>query len=330
MRARYRGKKVYYFYDAGGVPRKEIALGSDYVLAVKKWAELDIKPIPENLVMLKDVTDRYLREVVPKKAARTQKDNAIEMKNLLAFFNDPPAALDQIRPLHVRQYLEHRKDAKVRATREKALLSHVFNMAREWGYTDMPNPCAGIKGVKSQRTVYIEEEIYRAVYEAANQPLRDAMDLAYLTGQRPADTLSMSETDIRDGALEVDQGKTGTKVRIEIVGELKTLLDNIAARKKLMPVRALALVINEKGRPFSYSAMDNRWEHARARAVKAYPKLKEAILQFQFRDLRAKAGTDKAASDGVHQAQRQLGHSSVTTTEIYVRNRRGEKVTPTR
>jgi hypothetical protein len=33
----------------------------------------------------------------------------------------------------------------------------------------------------------------------ANEPLRDAMDWAYLTGQRPADTLRMTAHDIIDG-----------------------------------------------------------------------------------------------------------------------------------
>jgi integrase len=53
--------------------------------------------------------------------------------------------------------------------------------------------------------------------------------------------------------------------------------------------------------------------------------------QFQFRDLRAKAGTDKADSAGdIRQAQQQLGHQSVTTTEIYVRKRRGALTSPTK
>ncbi len=56
-----------------------------------------------------------------------------------------------------------------------------------------------------------------------------------------------------------------------------------------------------------------------------------AKVDFQFRDLHAKAGTDKADSAGdIRQAQAQLGHKSVTTTEIYVRKRKGAKTTPTR
>ena len=52
---------------------------------------------------------------------------------------------------------------------------------------------------------------------------------------------------------------------------------------------------------------------------------------FQLRDLRAKAGTDKAESSGdIMQARDQLGHTTVTMTEHYVRNRKGKRVTPTR
>jgi hypothetical protein len=73
-----------------------------------------------------------MNEVVPTKAHATQKDNARELKNLLLFFNDPPAPLEAIEPVHVSQYLQHRgKTAPVRANREKALLSAIWNFARQ-------------------------------------------------------------------------------------------------------------------------------------------------------------------------------------------------------
>jgi integrase len=55
-----------------------------------------------------------------------------------------------------------------------------------------------------------------------------------------------------------------------------------------------------------------------------------AVKSFQFRDLRAKAGTDKADATDMREAQQQLGHRSVKTTEIYLRARAGDKVTPTK
>lgn len=55
--------------------------------------------------------------------------------------------------------------------------------------------------------------------------------------------------------------------------------------------------------------------------------------EFQLRDLRAKAGTDKAESSGdILQARDQLGHTTMTMTmtEAYIRDRKGKKVMPTK
>ena len=58
---------------------------------------------------------------------------------------------------------------------------------------------------------------------------------------------------------------------------------------------------------------------------------KAGLAGTQFRDLRAKAGTDKAQNTGdIRQAPKQLGHSTVVMTEHYVRRRHGEKVAPTK
>lgn len=55
------------------------------------------------------------------------------------------------------------------------------------------------------------------------------------------------------------------------------------------------------------------------------------IRNFQYRDLRAKAGSDKAEDTGsMIEAQKLLGHAAASTTEIYVRHRRGALVKPTR
>ncbi|MDR2874960.1 MAG: tyrosine-type recombinase/integrase [Methylobacillus sp.] len=334
MRARQqKSGKVYYYYDLGGKPRKELPLGSDYIEAVRKWAELEessLAPV-NNLLTLKSVSDRYLRDVLPRKAARTQKDNLLELGNLLLFFGaDFP--IDAIEPLHVRQFLDHRKASPVRANREKALLSHIFNMAREWGITSKANPCAGVKGhTETGRTVYIEDGIFNAVYECACQPIQDAMDIAYLTGQRFSDTLKMSETDLRDGFLLVDQGKTGKRLRIEVSGMLSTVIARIKARKESYKVHTLRLICNEHGAPIRLQALQVRFQKARAKAIEKYPKLKDDIGNFQFRDLRAKAGTDKLEStENIVEAQRLLGHSTVQMTEHYVRDRRGDFVTPTK
>ena len=55
-----------------------------------------------------------------------------------------------------------------------------------------------------------------------------------------------------------------------------------------------------------------------------------AVRQFQYRDLRAKAGTDKSDATDMRKAQQQLGQKNLKMTETYVRKRAGAKVTPTK
>ncbi len=334
MRARrQRSGKVYYYYDIGGKPRREVPLGDDYSRAVRKWSELHLLPAPlHSLLTFKHAVDAYLLSPqFDRLADRTRQDYIRSLKFVLEFFNTPPAPLDEIRAVHVQQYMQWRSHAKVRANRERALISVIFNFARSHGMTDAANPCQGVKGFPEKgRDVYIEDAVFNALYECADRATRDAMDLAYLCGQRPGDTLRMSETDIKGGFIEVEQSKTGQKLRISVMGELKLVIERILDTKRGCKIWCRALICKDNGRPLGYWSLRERIEKARDSAKQKYPHLAEAIKNFQFRDLRAKAGTDKEDSDGLGAAQKLLGHKNRKTTEIYVRKRAGEKVTPTR
>jgi integrase len=327
LRQRQRGKKIYYFYDHGGRPRNEEFLGTEYGLAIKRWAEIENagEAKPQEVITFRYAATQFRAAYIPKKAPATQRQYHIALDKLIDFFDDPPGPLEAIRPVNVRQYMTWREHAPVSANRERALLSALWNWCRNRGYTDLPNPCEGIGGnsERGRKDVYIEEADYQAVLTVADVPLAEAMQLIYLTGQRPADTLKMSEHDVRDDVIHVQQGKTGAKVRLAIVGELAELLARITARKASMPVHAMRLIVDEHGQPLTKNALRYRFDRARERAG-------IAKAAFQFRDLRGKAGTDKADSAGGQAAQRQLGHASLAMTEHYIRRRRGDKVTPTR
>jgi integrase len=306
--------------------RRAEPLGSDYGLAIKRWAEIEHASAdkPRQVITFRYVAERYMAEVLPTNAPGTQRVNLCEMKKLLEFFDDPPCPLDDIEPQHVKQYMRWRNI--VGANRERALLSHVWNWAREEGYTAAPNPCAGVKGKRSKgrNDVYIEDELLLQVWSVADAPLQDALDLFYLTGQRVADTLKMDERHIREQALHVQQNKTGAKRRIEVTPALQGVLDRIRARKARLVIHSTRLVVDIDGQPMTYAKLRGAFD--RARAAVGIPK-----KDFQMRDLRAKAGTDKTDSAGdIRQAQKQLGHANVAMTEHYVRNRRGAKVTPTK
>lgn len=319
--------------------RKEIPLGTDLNEAKRKWAELECQPAPADTRVMKHVFDRYTRDIIPTKAPRTQKDNEEALRKLRSVFDSAP--IDAITPQAIAQYRDRRK-AKVRANREIALLSHIWNMAREWGYTAKDNPCRGVRKNKEKpRDFYADKAVWDAVYAQAPVELQDAMDLDYLTGQRPAEILKMMESDIRDGALWVKPSKTqsssGKKLRILLDDEdgkrteLGKLIDRIHARPR--KVRSLYLVATPDGTKLNRWTLRARFDAARAAAVtKALEQdtpesiaLAERIKQFQFRDIRPKA----ASETDLEHAQKLLGHTKEQITQTVYR-RVGEVVKPTK
>ncbi|NBP39464.1 MAG: integrase [Betaproteobacteria bacterium] len=336
MKARERASGTYYYYCIDG---KEFPLGKDLVEAMRKWADMAGGNMPQQAterITFRYVAERYVKQVLPKKQYRTQKDNLRELEYLYQYFDNPPAPLDRIEPHNIARYRDWR--VVTCSTKEIALLSHIWNWAREQGFTRMPNPCVGIRRNRGTgRKVYITDEMFDRVYACADQPTRDAMDLSYLAGQRPGDILRFTEHHIREGALWIEQRKTGARLRIQIVGRLKEVIDRIVARKQAIDrgetgtirgkrktvVRSTSLVVNEYGQALTAASLDNRFEKARiAAGVSPH--------DFQFRDLRAKAATDIEALEGMERAQRLLGHADASMTKSYVRNRLGKLVMPTK
>lgn len=327
---------VGYYYlgkDENG-KRKEIPLGTDLNEARIEWARLERTTTPKVVRFMKELFDRYEREIIPTKAPRTQADNRTELKNLRRAFDSAP--IEAITPHIVAQYRDGRS-AKTRGNREIALLSHVFTMAREWGHTDKENPCARVRRNKEKaRGYYAADDVWSAVYAQACQELRDAMDLAYLTGQRPADTLKACTGDLSGEFLLVAQGKTNKKLRIRLYdGERATglgqFIDGLLERRKLAGITSSRLITNAGGLRMSYAMMRNRWDEARSKAAATAlatgdEPLAQRIKQFRFSDIRPKAASE---IDSLTEASRLLGHTKEQITKTVYR-RVGEVVNPTR
>ena len=310
-----KGNSYYYVARENG-KNKWIALGNDLSQARLKWAELEnIALRDEDAVTFAVAATRFRRDVLPGKAPKTQEEYSRQLIRLVAVFGN--VVLDHITPQHVRQYLDARS-AKTAANREKALMSTVINHAREWGYMRGANPCAGVRGYREDgRDRYVEDKELLAVLSVACQPLRDAIELAYYTGQRPSDILKITRNDIRDGAIHLRQRKTGTPLRIAVTGALQELVERLlVSGKQLSPY----LVRNEAGQGLTYLNLRYRFTLARKAA---------GVPDFQFRDIRAKAATDTEEASGLGHAQRLLGHKNRAMTEHYVRDRIGLLVEPT-
>ena len=317
MRKRVRRYGTYYYFDMGGTPRKEISLGSDYVEAIRKWAELKGKPLPMAVTVDHVLTHYLLSHEYLKLGEGTKKDYGYAFDKLKEAFGEAP--IDQVKPEYIRLYLNKRSlESEHRAGREVSVLGMLYRFALERGWTKF-NPVSAIKRKKlpGRRDVYIEDDVLKLVYDQGSVALKDAIDLAYVLGQRPVDILHLTESSITGGMIMTAQTKRGAKVRVPVEGVVKEVLDRILARKRLFKVQPLSILIDELGKPMTKSKLRSRFEEARTKAG-------DAAAGFQFRDLRAKAATDVREESDLDAAQSLMGHTSSTMTEHYTRNRKGK------
>lgn len=198
------------------------------------------------------------------------------------------------------------------------------------------NPCFGVRRNKEiPRGYYAGDIVWNAVYDAAVQELKDAMDLAYLTGQRPADVLKVATTALNAEFLMVNQGKTAKKLRLRLEDEgvqsgLSAFINDLQERRALSGLKTSRLITNTSGLRMSQQMLSNRWDEAREKAaIKASTQgdslLAVLIRQFQFKDIRPKAAREIELTH----ASRLLGHSTEEITKKVYR-RVVEILKPTR
>lgn len=355
MRIKRKGGATYYFLDHGirNGRRTQSALGKDYIEALRKYADL-VKTVSAPAVTVAELLQKWQLATLNARPPKTQHGIIAAIAPLLRFFGDPPASLPGVRPMHISQYLAWRpsdsaEQARKRgrkqlgtgaasANREIAWLSSAWNWGRAQGVTDLPNPCEGVRKNRERgRDIYIEDDELARILKHADEPLRDAIELAYLLGQRPGDLRKILEKDISVDGIRISQSKTRAKLVIELSPTLSKLITRIKARKAKTPgVRSLYLLCDESGQGLTADQRRSRFDRAREAAAKEAAiegshELAAKLRSIQFRDLRAKAGTDKAEAAGdIRKAQKQLGHTTVGMTEHYTRNRRGDRVTPTK
>ncbi|MFD1260521.1 tyrosine-type recombinase/integrase [Entomomonas asaccharolytica] len=320
-----------YYYDGRKDGKRiEISLGQDLEDALIEWAKLEGKKLTPK-IRKKDTLgylfDLYLERIAPTKSPRTQLDYKWEIDQLRKVFEDAP--INSIKPHHIAQYRDTRT-AKVRANREIARLSHIYNVAIEWGMADF-NPVKGVRKNKEKpRDYYAEDHVFYAVLKHASQELKDIMGIAYFTGQRPADVIKIKVSDINPDHLFIGQNKRGHKLRIKLNTDkgrttLGLLIDNILSRKQ--DNHPSLVTVNGEG--ITYAMRRSRFDNARNAAanealINNNEELADQIKKFQFRDLRPKAATDM---DDINLASKLLGHTKQKITElIYIR--KGQEVTP--
>lgn len=296
----------YFFVDRAG---KWHNLGKTLAEAYRALAE----HVEVNLTArtMNALFDRYMTEVIPTKAPRTQRDNGYELQPLRATLG----AMDPkyFKPRHGYAYFnERRKRSLRRAVAELALLSHVFTKAVEWGVVD-ENPCRQIRKERPPpRRRYVTENEYGGAYKTMPAMLQCAMDLAVLTGLRPADLLGLTRSNLTDDGIQVSTRKTGRDLVIVWSEDLRKVVKRALS---LPPKFRQPLICGRQGKPYTVDGFTSIW---RRKMKKALDDPENPLAEsFQFRDLRAKSASD----DTPEAATARLGHTNAAITERVYRRK---------
>lgn len=256
-----------------------------------------------SLVTMAEVLDRYKAEVSDLQSANTRRQRTWQLAKLRKSFGGMRP--DAITTEHLYRYLEERTQsgAPVAANRELSLLSSVFRKAIRWRYVKT-NPVREIeRNPERPRDRYVTDAEFDAVLKTAPAPVRNAMMLAYLTGQRIGDLLALKWEHIDADGVHFRQQKTGKRLIIEISPTLQRVLDDCKG------IESDYVLCNRHGTPWTGFSMSARFRRHVAKVIQA-GEIKES---FTFHDLRARAASD---SDGSL-----LGHNDPRTLHRYYKRK---------
>jgi len=285
------------------------SLGREYGAALRKWAELEAAP--PQVATVGDALDVYVRDGVPKLKPATQRDYLRICGELRRAFGD--AALADVQPTHVAQYLEKRSKA-VAANREIAVLSSVFNLAMRLGYAQS-NPCRGVRRNREKPRTRLPTAAELATLRLAATPMVRAMiDVSLITGMRKGDLLALTIADLTERGIELRTSKTGAAVCYRWNDTLREAVDTARGSRQVGP-----LFITRLRKRWSESGLDTVWDKLRTKA---------GVTDLHWHDLRAWALTTAARLHGRDHAQALGAHASASTTDIYLRDRAMREVDP--
>jgi integrase/recombinase XerC len=239
---------------------------------------------------------------------------------LLGFAAETP--LEQLQPHHIRRFVAQRHGKQCSGKTVARMLSawrgFYRYLAKRHGYEG--NPCAGIRAPKAPkslpRALSPDEAAKLLDFSAADDvmALRDKalFELCYSSGLRLAELAGVKpdNLDLADGTVRIT-GKGG-KTRIVPVGSkaVHALHEWIRHRENLIQPGASALFISRHGKNMSRRSISQRlkiWAAHQGISSNVHPHM----LRHSF------ASHVLQSSGDLRSVQEMLGHSSISTTQIY-------------
>lgn len=308
---------MYYYVTSSGGKRKWIKLHAELAKARVLWAQLENGggDYFDTNAKFTDRLDLYLTsQKFLELADKTRTQYECVAKTLREYFSN--AKMEAITPAHIAIWMDNHR-SRIQANTGKAIISNVFDIAVRHGIINL-NPARAIKYNRIQgRDRLITDQEYRAIWGKADDHVRIAMDIGYLTGARIQDILDINLADISDDGLFVRVGKVKRSTKKKQLFLWSPGLHEVIKRARALPraIRGLHLICDRQGKPYKYGTFNTHW----LEAVRA-----AGVMEVHFHDIRAKAATD-AKSLGLNY-QALLGHASKAMSDKYLRQREIERV----
>jgi integrase len=312
----HRKHGAYYWVGRQGGKVMWRRLSADLSEALRLWEILE-QAAPTGSRSVTAALDRYLQHKAATLAPATVRLYGICRRRLAAAFAEF-TDVAQLRPAHIRQYLDARS-AKKAANREVSLLAASLGYAVELGWLDA-NPCREVTHHQEapRRRCYSDAEL-ASLREAADDRLRCLIDLALLTAMRQGDLLALRLSDLTDEGIVIQQRKTGARIVYQWTDALREAVGR--AKRLRRRVGSVYLFADQRGAALKPKTVASAWERLRKKAD---------VTDAHFHDLRATSLTWAKEAEGIDYAQRLAGHASSKMTESYVARRAVTKVRPIR
>lgn len=301
--------------------KTEFMLGKSLSEAYATWADrMEYIDTPRTM---NELFDRYLVEIVPTKALRTQESNEASIRKLRPAFGlmSPEA----IKPKHAYQYndITAKKRGKTTAKRDVEVLRHVLTIATSWGVLDA-NPLLGQVRITGNpaRDRYVESWEVAELLKVTGHQMRSInlakcfIRLKLMTGLRRGDLLALKLSDLKEDGIHCKPAKTGKTTGKRIIYQWSDKLRGVIDEIRSIPPRRIGnahLFTTRQGKPYGKNAFDSLWARFMDRALKQT----KITDRFHEHDLRAKVASD---SSSLLEAAERLGHADPSTTNrIYRR-----------
>jgi integrase len=262
------------------------------------------------------ILDRYERECLDSVAPRTKQDYLRHLPVLREWFGKKKAR--KLKPKHFRKFMAVETGKQQRNKQLAILSSALSNAVKRWYILKRNVVMDVMRHPSKPRDRLVLADEFTGVHALTYEPIKLVMELALATGQRQGDVLAFKWSDIKDGALHLQQTKTGKRLAITVTPDLQKILDRCQSLRAQFDSPDDNIVINTRGRAYTSDGFRSCWQ----RNMRAY--VAAGGTRYTFHDLRAMCATSFGT---VEEAGRLLGHANPSMTrKVY---RRGvERVAP--